>query len=289
MSRFHDSVLKDEAIDLLNVVPGKKYIDATAGGGGHTEEMVKRGGIVLAIDRDQEAAEVLRKKNFKGVVVVKDNFSRISELAQKYDFEKVSGILFDLGVSSHQLDDPKRGFSFQKEGPLDMRMDADSNIKATDIINNFEKRRLNEIFQTYGQEKFSLAIADAICSARQIRPFITTLDLANIVSEVYRKKRMRTKLHPATKVFQALRIVINSELLNLEEALAQTEPLLETNGRLVIISFHSLEDAIVKRFLKESNCLKPLSRLPIGPGAEEVQKNPRSRSAKMRAAVKIIN
>ena len=288
MSQYHTSVLKKEAIDYLQVTPGQKYIDATTGGGGHTQEILKQGGAVLAIDRDSQSIEYLQKKfgKIKNLILEQGNFSKLSQIARKNDFNSVSGIIIDLGVSGRQLDDPQRGFSFREEGDLDMRMDSSLTISAYDLVNNFDKRRLNEIFQTYGQEKFSLAIADAICSARQIRPFKTTLDLANVVSEVYRKKRMRTKLHPATKVFQALRIVINSELLNLEEALEQTEPLLETNGRLVIISFHSLEDAIVKRFLKESNCLKPLSRLPIGPGPEEVLMNPRARSAKMRAAQK---
>jgi 16S rRNA (cytosine1402-N4)-methyltransferase len=289
MSQYHTSVLLEESIDYLRVVPGQKYIDATAGGGGHAGEMLKRGGKVLAIDRDNQAIEYLKKKfvSENDLILEQGNFSRLAQIARKNNFNQVSGIIFDLGVSSNQLDDPKRGFSFSKEGDLDMRMDESLTISAYDLVNNFDKRRLNEIFQSYGQEKFCLAIADAICSARQIKPIKTTFDLAQIISEVYRKKNERTKLHPATKVFQALRIVVNSELLNLKEVLPQTLPLLGKNGRLVIISFHSLEDGIVKRFFKETNELKILTKLPVGPGEQERTVNTRSRSAKMRVAEKI--
>lgn len=289
MSQYHTSVLKKEAIDYLRIIPGQKYIDATTGGGGHTQEILKLGGVVLAIDRDSQSIEYLQKKFGKvtNLILERGNFSKLSQIAHKNDFNSVSGIIIDLGVSGKQLDDPKRGFSFREEGGLDMRMDSSLTISAYDLVNNFDKRRLNEIFQTYGQEKFCLAIADAICSARQIKPIKTTLDLAQIVEEVYRRKQQRTKLHPATKIFQALRIVVNSELLNLKEVLPQTLPLLKENGRLVIISFHSLEDGIVKRFFKQNSELKILTKLPVGPSEEEQMANSRSRSAKMRVAEKI--
>ena len=168
-----------------------------------------------------------------------------------------------------------------------MRMDPILTLSAKDIINNFEKRRLSEIFQNFGNERLSRRLADAIFSARQVKKIESTEGLAQIAREVYAKSKVYTKLDPATKVFQALRIIVNSELLNLEEALPQTEKLLEKGGRLVIVSFHSLEDAIVKRFFKGSKELKVLTKSPIGPTREEIERNPRSRSAKLRAAEKI--
>lgn len=287
MSAYHNSVLMREVIGFLKPEPGKLIIDATAGGGGHTEELIKKGASVLAIDRDPEAIHEIEKKGLKNLILVNDNFTHIYKIAQENGFEAVDGILLDLGVSSHQVDTASRGFSFNKSGPLDMRMDTNVNVTAQDIVNHFEKRRLNEIFKNYGQEKFSLAIADAICVARQIKPIQTTEELANIVSEVYRKKRIKTNLHSATKVFQALRVVVNSELLNLEEVLPQTVRLLKGQGRIVVISFHSLEDAIVKRFFKGNSELNVLTRSPVSPGNPEIEENLRSRSAKLRAAAKL--
>lgn len=287
MMRFHTSVLKSEVIGFLKPEYGKSFIDATAGGGGHTFELLERGARVLALDRDPDAISLLKSNAPKNLTIAEGNFSHIDKLAQENGFNLVDGIIFDLGVSSHQLDTPLRGFSFQKEGPLDMRMDPSLEIRASDIVNNFDKRRLNEIFKNLGQEKFSLAVADAICSTRQIKPIETTKDLAELVIEVYRKKRVRQKMHEATKIFQALRIVVNSELLNLEEALPQATRLLKKDGRLVVISFHSLEDRIVKRFLKNNSELKALTKLPIGPSNRELSSNPRSRSAKLRAAQKL--
>lgn len=286
MSKYHESVLLDKVIEYLEPGPEKTYIDATAGGGGHCSELVKRGAKVLALDQDPEAVEELSRESLENLVVVKSNFANIAKVAQEKGFEKVDGILFDLGVSSHQLDTASRGFSFTNSGPLDMRMDPDLTLSAESIVNNFDKRRLNEIFKVYGQEKFSLAIADAVLSAREVKPIENTRELGEIVREVYRRKRMNTKLHPATKVFQALRIVVNSELLNLEEALPQTTKLLGKGGRLVVISFHSLEDGIVKRFFKQATELEILTKLPVGPGNSEQERNQRSRSAKLRAAQK---
>jgi len=297
MSAYHVGVLKKELIEYLQVKGGDLYIDATIGGGTHTFEILKRGGRVLGIDQDKEAIDYVRSQSQrekgkvqigKNLILVKSNFTHIKKIAHEYGFASVSGIIFDLGVSSHQLEEGKRGFSFLKEGKLDMRMDKETNVNATDLINNLDKRRLNEIFQTYGQEKFSLAIAGAICSARQIKPIQMTTELAEIAAEVYRKNRIYdTKIHPATRIFQAIRIVINSELLNLESTLPQTIELLKDNGRLAIISFHSLEDGTVKRFFKREPKLKVITKKPIGPQVEELKENPRSRSAKLRVAEKI--
>jgi len=290
--KYHTPVLLQEVVKFLDPGPGKTFIDATIGGGGHTLEILKRGAKVLGIDRDPEAIEHIKKSQKSKVksqklVLVCGNFSQIGKIAKEYGFENVDGILFDLGVSSHQLERTDRGFSFEKSGPLDMRMDPNLTIRAYDLVNNFDQRRLNEIFKTYGQEELSWPIAGAICRARQIKPIESTVKLAAIVKEVYWGKRRKSKLHPATKVFQALRIVVNSELLNLEEALPQTTDFLKIGGRLAIISFHSLEDGIVKRFFKQQERLRVLTPKPIGPTYLEIEKNPRARSAKLRVTEKI--
>ena len=286
---FHTPVLLDKVVEFLMPKPGKSYIDATLGGGGHTFEITKRGARVLGIDRDKQALEYVNSRMHmeQNLTLVQGNFSQIAEIAKSHGFSQVDGILFDLGVSSHQLETPQRGFSFTKEGPLDMRMDQNLPISAYDIVNNFEERRLNEIFKTYGQEKFSRSIASAICSARQIEPINSTIRLAKIIQQATKRGVRKTKIHPATKTFQAIRIVINSELLNLQECLPQTISLLVHGGRLVIISFHSLEDALVKRFLKQDRQLRVLTPKPIGPARSEIWQNPRARSAKLRAAEKI--
>ena len=289
---IHVPVLLQEVVRFLDPKAGKVIIDATAGAGGHTEEFLRCGAQVLAIDRDPEAIKYLKKSygsqviNHK-LVLAQGNFANIGEIAQKKGFSRVDGILFDLGISSDQLADAKRGFAFAKVGPLDMRMDPNLEVTAYDLVNNFDERRLYEIFSTYGQEKFSRAIARAICRARQIAPINSTQRLANIIREVYGKKNIRTKLDCATKSFLALRIVVNSELINLENALPQTIEILKKGGRLAIVSFHSLEDGLVKRFFKQEKQLLVLTKKPVTPGASEILKNPRSRSAKLRVAEKI--
>lgn len=292
--KFHQPVLLQEVIQYLKPEPGDLIIDATIGGGGHTQQLLERGARILGIDRDQEAIDYVKKSlesrvKSQDLVLAKGNFSQIAEIAKRQGFFKVKGVLFDLGLSSHQIEKGQRGFSFQQEGTLDMRMDKDLQVRASDIINNFEERRLDEIIKTFGQEKFSRSIARAICSARQVEPIDSTKRLAQIISEVYAKYKQKSKLNPATRTFQALRIVVNSELLNLEESLPQTTKILNIGGRLVIISYHSLEDSIVKRFFKTERNLRVLTKKPIGPQEEETKENPRSRSAKLRAAEKIAN
>ena len=282
---YHKSVLLQEVVKFLDPKPGKVFIDATIGGGGHTEELLKHGSKVLGIARDPEAISyVLDKwKIAENLILAHGNFSQIAQIAKDNGFADVDGILLDLGVSSHQLDEPERGFSFQKKGPLDMRMDKNLNITAYDLINNLEKRRLNEIFKTFAQEELAGPIAAAICSARQVAPIESTYELARIVEKTYSRCRPRFKsggwkVNPATKTFQALRIVVNSEKINIQECLPQTVNLIKIGGRLVVISFHSLEDGIVKRFLKTSRNLRILT---------EIRSNPRARSAKLRAAERI--
>lgn len=299
---FHAPVLLQEVSKFLAPASGKSHIDATIGGGGHAFELLRRGARVLGIDRDPEAVEYVKskiknqKEKFpkgnakikigKDLILIHANFNKIGEIAQEHGFMKVNGILFDLGVSSHQLEKAQRGFSFQKAGPLDMRMDPNLSVTAQDLINNFDERRLNEIFKTYGQEKFSRSIARAICRARQVEPINSTVRLAKIIEDAIPRGTYQ-KIHPATRAFQAIRIVVNSELLNLEEALPQATNLLARGGRLAIVSFHSLEDGLVKRFFKQEKKLQVLTPKPIGPNRQELLANPRARSAKLRVAERI--
>lgn len=299
MNKFHKPVLLQEVLSYLNVSKGKKFIDATVGGGGHTKAILDKGGEVLALDWDFEAIEYcadkfslhLKKENSKKyaigerLILIWESFVYLREVAREFRFEKVDGILFDLGVSSHQLEDAKRGFSFQNRGPLDMRMDpARQSVCAADLINSLGRRQLEDLFFKYSQEKYSRAIARAIVGARMKKPIRETGELAKIIKSVVPK---REKIDPSTRVFMALRIAVNSELKNLEEALIQAADLLEKEGRLVIISFHSLEDRIVKNFMRERNDLSALTKKPITAQEAEIYENPRSRSAKLRIAIKI--
>lgn len=286
---FHKSVLLHETIKFLNPKAGDLVIDATVGGGGYSKELSTRGARILGIDRDPEAISYLKNMNLPNMTLVRGNFADIGKIAEESGFKNVQGIVFDLGVSAHQLETPERGFSFTKDGPLDMRMDPDLQITASDIVNNFEERRLYEILKTFAQEKYSRLIASSISSARKVKPIQTTGELARIVEKAQPRGIFGKRIHPATKTFQALRIVVNSELLNLEQALPQTVDLLTIGGRLAIVSFHSLEDGIVKRFLKKEAKLRGLTPKPIGPTEQELKQNPRARSAKLRAAERIRN
>ena len=285
---FHTPVLLTEVVSFLNIQPGKNYIDATAGGGGHTKKILAAGGVVLAIDVDIDAVLHLKNK-FKTEVqtgelqVEKGNFASLFQIAKGYNFEKVSGILFDLGLSSHQIEDVKRGFSFASP-ILDMRADQDLKVTARELVNNLDYRRLYEIFKKFGEERFTGRIADAIISARKIAPIQSAKELAEIIAKV--KPKEKTKIHPATKAFQALRIVVNSELANLEAGLAQAAKLLEVGGRLVVIAYHSLEDGIIKDFFRKSGELVVITQKPIRPSLAEITQNPKARSAKLRVAEK---
>lgn len=291
---FHKPVLLKEAIKLLNIRPGEKYIDATVGGGGHSEAILKAGGRLLGIDCDPEAIKAAREYFSLACPntswrLVRENFSKLIKIAKKEGFNRVMGILLDLGVSTYQLETPERGFSFNREGPLDMRMDPRLKITARDLVNTLSENELKEIFLKFGEERYSGRIARAICRAREIKPILTTNQLAEIILRVRPRRGRFDRTHPATRCFQALRIAVNSELRNLEEVLPQTLELLKRGGRLVIISFHSLEDRIVKRFLKEKESegeITILTKKPIRPTKEEIVINPRSRSAKLRAGEK---
>ena len=280
MNTYHTSVLLQEAIDLLDIQKNKKYIDATLGGGGHAEEIIKRGGYVLGIDTDQDAIDYVKKHS--QLQLAKGNFKDIEEIAKHNNFENVSGIIFDLGVSSHQVDVATRGFSFQKTGPFDMRMDKNLKIQAKDLINSLTKDELYELLTKLGEEeRYAHAIASGIIKARRIMPIETTTQVSGIVNHSVKGQNIDTM----ARVFQAFRIVVNDELNNLKIALPLAFNLLANKGRIAVISFHSLEDRIVKnQFLDWAEEKKGVihTRKPITPGLEEIKNNKRSRSAKLR-------
>lgn len=300
---FHQPVLLEETLYYLKVKKNGKYIDATLGGGGHTSAILKHGGKVLAMDCDPEAIASARKHLFfacpaptRGKTEVgpnadwrlaQENFKNLRKTALSFGFDNVDGVLFDLGVSSHQLDTPSRGFSFKTDTPLDMRMDPDLKVKALDLINGLNKDELEKLFYKLGQENDFRRVAKAIVDARSLKPIITGQQLAVLIEKV---KGRRGKIHPATKIFQALRIAVNDEINNLKEALPEALGILKPGGKFVVISFHSGEDRIVKNFLKQEQLagnLKILTKKPVEAGVEEIKNNPRSRSAKLRAAEKI--
>ena len=292
MSKYHTTVLLQIAVDALQIKLGRKYIDATLGGGGHTGLIVEKGGIVLGIDQDTDALEEVRLKSKKEgwedkLTAVQGNFANIGGIARSHGFERVSGILFDIGVSGHQFDRAERGFSFAKEGPLDMRMDVSLRVTAADLVNGLTKGELIALLKKYAEEPFAKKIAEVIVKRREERVFETTGDLAETIARSVPKIG---KIHPATRVFQALRIAVNDELNSLENALPQSVELLEKGGRLVVIDFHSLEDRIVKKMFEQfekEGLGKVITEKPIVPTEEEIAENSKARSAKMRVFEKI--
>jgi len=302
----HIPVLVKEAVEGLQAKPGGYFIDCTVGMGGHAAAILERippQGKLLGIDADPEAIRVARAKlgDYKeAVILANDSFANLNAICKKYDFYPVDGILFDLGVSSMQLDTAQRGFSFQRDAPLDMRFNPQQELTAHDIINSFPEPELARIIKEYGEERHSRLIARHIV---QGRPITSTLQLAQLVEQVL--GRHRTKIHPATRTFMAVRIAVNRELESLRVALEQTINLLHYQGRLVVISYHSLEDRIVKEFMRReaSSCvcppgtivcrcghvptLKLISRKVIKPTPLEIESNPRSRSAKLRIAERL--
>ncbi|MBQ8533007.1 MAG: 16S rRNA (cytosine(1402)-N(4))-methyltransferase RsmH [Clostridia bacterium] len=301
----HKSVLLNEAVDALAVKPDGIYIDGTAGGAGHSSEIAKRldTGMLYALDRDPDAVKIAteRLKTLRAQVI-QSNFSEMDTVMKNLGIEGVDGILLDLGVSSYQLDTADRGFSYHKDAPLDMRM-SKSGITAGDIVNNSSEDELKNIFWRYGEEKFSGRIAARLVKERQDKRIETTLQLAEIISSAVPAAARRDG-HPARKCFQALRIAVNGELDALESALDRAFGLLNKDGVLAIITFHSLEDRMVKQKFKEytTGCTCPpdfpvcvcgktpkgrlLTRKPIEPSRDELEYNPRSRSAKLRVIIK---
>lgn len=283
---MHIPVLQKEVLQYLSPKPNENFIDCTFGGGGHSADILKKispRGKILAIDWSPEMTEKVSNKN---LILICDNFSNLKEIVKKTKFTKVSGILFDLGMSSWHLAESGRGFSFQKREPLDMRYSLRNQLTAEKIVNYWSKFDIEKILREYGEEDFAREIAEEIIKERKSKQIKTTSQLVEIIKKAVPKRYLRQRIHFVTRTFQALRIAVNDELNNLKEALPQAMEILKTGGRLVIISFHSLEDRIVKNFLKDES-LKILTKKPIIPSLKEIRINPRSRSAKLRAAQKL--
>lgn len=282
---FHEPVLLREVLGFLKPGPGKILVDATLGTGGHAEALLSAGAQVIGIDQDPHSLEVAceRLRPFGSrFQAVRGNFRSLSSLLSGLGVTKVDGVLFDLGLSSFHLSWPERGFSFQHEGPLDMRMDPDNPLTAAAVVNEWEEEELVRILREYGEERYAERIAREIVRNRPIR---TTGELARLVARCYPPGNYR--IHPATRTFQALRIAVNDELSALREALPQALAVLAPGGTLCVIAFHSLEDRIVKHFLRErarAGQIQLLTKKPIRPRKDEVSRNPRSRSARLRAA-----
>ena len=305
----HTSVLVQEVAELLQPAAGKRYLDGTLGGGGHSEEILIRShpdGKILGLDRDDEAIQAARERlgRFEGRLITRQaSFADARDILSQIGWPTVGGVILDLGISSHQIDAPERGFSFRAEGPLDMRMDRRQPLRADQIVNRAEVRELERIFREYGEEPHARRIAQAIVAARGRRPIQTTQELVTIIQAT---PRGRTREHhPATQVFQALRIAVNQELSELEKFLERGYEMLAPQARLAVISFHSLEDRLVKRAFRNWSraCLCPpralrcscgwsqkvrlVTKKPIVPSPDEIRANPRARSAKLRVVERL--
>jgi len=308
----HIPVLLKEVLKYFNPQPGENFIDCTVGLAGHALPLLEKNkpdGKVLGIEIDKKVLEQLRRSLQlakddseqvqeslrKRLILVQGNFTDLNKIAKENSFYPINGILFDLGISSWQIEKSGRGFSFQKDEPLDMRFGnripkSPQSLTAEEITNQWPEEELVKIFQEYGQERYARRIARRICQTRQIQPVKTTNQLVKIIQQALPNKYQYGRIHFATRTFQALRIAVNDELNNLKKALPQALEILEKNGQLAIISFHSLEDRIVKIFFRETaqeGNLKILTKKPIEPEQEEINLNPRSRSAKLRVALKI--
>ncbi|MBQ9848825.1 MAG: 16S rRNA (cytosine(1402)-N(4))-methyltransferase RsmH [Clostridia bacterium] len=304
----HISVLLYETVDSLNIKPDGVYVDCTLGGAGHTSLILSRldeNGRVIGIDRDDDAlANAKEKIKDERLITVKENFENINAAVSLAGFEKVDGIIMDLGVSSHQLDVAERGFSYMQDAPLDMRMDRTAPLSAYEVVNDYPERELVSIFKDYGEEKFASKIASKIAEARKNKPIETTLELAEIISSAIPAKFKHESGHPAKRCFQAIRIEVNAELEAIPKAIEDGIELLNEGGRMSIISFHSLEDRLVKNGFQKAErpCTCPhdfpvcvcgkkqkvriITKKPILPSEEELAVNKRSHSAKLRVCEK---
>lgn len=305
----HVSVLLNESIEALNIKEDGIYVDCTLGGAGHSSEILKRlskKGRLIGIDQDKNALQAAKKKleGFDNVTFVHDNFFNIDNILRELEISKVDGILADLGVSSHQLDEAERGFSYMKDAPLDMRMNREDDFSAYDVVNNYSEDDLNRIIRDYGEENFARRIAKFILERRSVKPIETTYELVDLIKAAIPAKLRQDGPHPAKRTFQAIRIEVNKELEILNKTIEDGVKNLNPGGRIAIITFHSLEDRIIKTKFKqlEKPCtcpsefpicicgkesqLKIISKKPIEPSKEEVTENPRSRSAKLRVGEK---
>lgn len=305
MEFHHVSVLLHECIEALHIKPDGIYVDGTMGGGGHSLEIAKRlqNGRLICIDQDPNAHAAAGKRLAEyqdRITFVRDNFGNIGSILDTLGIEKIDGMLLDIGVSSHQLDEAARGFSYQQDAPLDMRMNPDKPFSAYDVVNGYDEDALDRVIFTYGEERWARRIAQFIVKEREQKPIETTGELVEIIKKAVPKGARKDGPHPAKRTFQAIRIEVNGELEVLQRAIDDAAARLSVGGRLCIITFHSLEDRIVKEaFRKQENpCIcppqfpvcvcgrRPLGRVitkkPILPGKEELEENPRSRSAKLR-------
>ena len=311
MVSFHTPVMLEKVLQSLRCKPGGIYVDGTLGGGGHAWAILENtapDGLLIGIDRDDDAlleSEKRLQPFGQRKILIKGNFADIGEILTNLNIRKVDGILLDLGVSSHQLDTADRGFSFSLDAPLDMRMDQSSRYRAYDLVNLSPEKELRKVIRDYGEEPMAGRIARAILAKRASAPIRTTIELADVVCRAVRRQGVRKKVHPATRTFQAIRIAVNQELSNLSTAMDAGIDQLGQGGRFSIISFHSLEDRIVKETFRswEGRCqcppglpvcqcqreakLRVLTRKPLRPEAGESETNPRARSARLRTAEKI--
>ena len=306
----HVSVLLNESIEALNILNDGIYVDCTLGGAGHSGEIIKRlsdKGLLIGIDQDQDALNQAKIKlgGYGNLRLVKNNFQNIYSILEELNIKGVDGILMDLGVSSYQLDNPERGFSYMKESPLDMRMNKDGDLTAEYVVNEYSEEELTRIIREYGEEKFAKRIANFIVKNRNEKKITTTWELVDIIKAAIPAKARREGPHPAKRTFQAIRIEVNSELEIISGAIEDSVKKLNAGGRLAIITFHSLEDRIVKNTFRklENPCtcppefpmcicgkeptVKVITRKPIEPTEDEVKENPRSRSAKLRILEKL--
>lgn len=296
VAQTHNPVLLEEVIDFLNLAPGKIIVDATIGGAGHAEEIlqgIRPGGTLIGIDRDTESLKIAheRLKSIEGSFrLINDNFRNLREIIQDLKIGEVDGLLFDMGISSIQMETGERGFSIKNDGPLDMRMDRKQGLTAEELVNILTEAELSFLIRDFGEERFHRMIAKGIVGARKKKRIESTVELAEIISQSIPYRNRWERIHPATRTFQALRIRVNDELSAIEGALRETPRVLKEDGRLCVISFHSLEDRIAKNMLKEfgnKGVFRILTKKPVRPREAEVLRNPRARSAKLRAAIKL--
>ena len=311
MSEFtHCPVLLNECVQALNIRPDGIYLDGTLGRAGHSSEIAKRltSGRLICVDRDQTALDAARKRLapwLDRVTLVHSNFDRVDKIMDELSLPGADGMLFDLGVSSPQLDDEGRGFSYMRDAPLDMRMDQGAGLTAADVVNDWCREELRRIIAQYGEERYAPQIAGAIARRRADKPIETTLELVEVIRDAMPPKALREKQHPAKRTFQAIRIAVNDELSSVERMLQRAVPKLNRGGRLAVITFHSLEDRIVKlglaSFARGCTCppdfpvcvcgktsvIRLVNKKPIQPNEQELEENPRARSAKLRIAEKM--
>ncbi|MBE6932676.1 MAG: 16S rRNA (cytosine(1402)-N(4))-methyltransferase RsmH [Ruminococcaceae bacterium] len=310
MEFHHVSVLLDECIEALDIRPDGIYLDGTLGGAGHSSEIVKRltTGRLIGVDRDPVALNAAKERlapYMDRVTLVHSNFRELDAILRDLQIDKVDGMLFDLGVSSPQLDDGSRGFSYMTDAPLDMRMNAEDNLSAYDVVNTWPREELRRILFEFGEERYAPLIAAAIERRRGEKPIESTLELVDVIRSAMPPQALREKQHPAKRSFQAIRIAVNDELASVSDMMHSAIPRLNPGGRLAVITFHSLEDRIVKNAMQEAakGCVCPpefpvcvcgkkpqiknLTRKPVVSGKEELDRNPRARSAKLRVAQKL--